>query len=477
MRTALKLYHYFLLQSLGNHEFDNGVSGLTPFIENLKCPVLAANLDLKKVPELSSEKNLKKSVILDIAGQKIGIIGYLTPETKTIALPNDVEYFDEVAALKREVKNLQNQGIHIIIALGHSGYQRDLEIAEQVDGIDLVIGGHTNTFLWNGTTPDIEPSQGPYPTYVTQHSGRRVPVVQAYAYTKYLGFLKITFNSDGEIIKVSGEPILLDHTVPQDPQILEIIEKYKIGILNTTEEVVGVTTVVLDGKCQTNECNLANMITDAMVFRYAMEYDGEHWTDAPIAIVQGGAIRTSIVHAKMPSNITKGDLLGVMPFDGYMVTVTMNGSILLSAIEYSVAKYSTSDPPGGFLQYSGIRVVYNLKKPIGQRVVKATARCWACSIPKYSNIEKKDIYKVLMSNFVASGGDGYSMFKDLPTKVLDYNELASTEYYVLHHSPVYPEVQDRITFINDDVHKSSSNRFILSVTEMTLILMIINILM
>ncbi|KAJ0174737.1 hypothetical protein K1T71_009845 [Dendrolimus kikuchii] len=408
--------------SLGNHEFDTGVGGLTPFIENLTCPVLAANLDLKKVPELSSEANLKKSVILDVAGQKIGIVGYLTPETKTLALPNDVEYIDEVTALRREVKNLQNQGINIIIALGHSGYVKDMEIAEQVDGVDLVIGGHTNTFLWNGTVPDREKSQGSYPTYVTQASGRRVPVVQAYAYTKYLGYLKIIFNSDGEIINLSGEPILLDNTVPQDQEILNIVEKYRSGILNTTAEVVGITSVVLDGQCQTNECNLGNMITDAMVFKYAISYNGEHWTDAPIAILQGGGIRTSIVHAKMPTNITKGDLLGVMPFDGTLVTKTMNGSVLLSMLEHSVAKYSTLDPPGRFLQYSGIRVVYNLKKPVGKRVVKATARCWACNIPKYSKIEHKDIYKSLGNHEFDEAVDGVIPFiRNLSSPVLAAN--------------------------------------------------------
>lgn len=90
-----------------------------------------------------------------------------------------------------EAARIKAQGVNIIIALGHSGYQRDQEIALKCPDIDLVIGGHTNTFLYNGNQPDTERIDGPYPTIVKQHSGKEVPVVQAYAYTKYLGKLHV----------------------------------------------------------------------------------------------------------------------------------------------------------------------------------------------------------------------------------------------------------------------------------------------
>lgn len=79
----------------------------------------------------------------------------------------------------------------IIIALGHSGFAVDKQIARECEDIDLVIGGHDNTFLWNGPKPDLEIPLGPYPVIVQQASGRNVPVVQAYALTKYLGYLKL----------------------------------------------------------------------------------------------------------------------------------------------------------------------------------------------------------------------------------------------------------------------------------------------
>lgn len=66
-----------------------------------------------------------------------------------------------------------------------------------------------------GSPPSIEVPEGPYPFMVTSVDGRQVPVVQAFAFGKYLGFLKVTFNNDGEVVKVSGNPILLDSSVPQ----------------------------------------------------------------------------------------------------------------------------------------------------------------------------------------------------------------------------------------------------------------------
>lgn len=82
---------------------------------------------------------------------------------------------------------MKSEGVNIIIALGHSGYTMDKEVAKNCPLIDAVIGGHSNTFLYTGEQPDIELIAGPYPTIIEQASGKKVPVVQAYAYTKYMG--------------------------------------------------------------------------------------------------------------------------------------------------------------------------------------------------------------------------------------------------------------------------------------------------
>ncbi|XP_023937284.1 uncharacterized protein LOC112045364 [Bicyclus anynana] len=395
--------------SLGNHEFDNGVSGLTPFIRNLSCPTLAANLILTSEPTLQAEKNLMNSVVFNINGTQIGIIGYLTPETKILAIGNNVDYIDEIIAIREELNKLKNEGVQIFIALGHSGYLKDLEIAEKVDGIDLVIGGHTNTFLWNGETIDSETPLGPYPTLVKQKSGRQVPVVQAYAYTKYLGKLHLLFNSRGEIVRLDGNPILLDKSVPQDPSVLSIVERYRENIIKISEVVVGTSSTVLDGlSCRIQECNLGNLIADAMIDKYASEYFGEGWTDTPIAVIQGGGIRTSISHVDQRFNISKGDLYSVMPFDGNLVKVTINGIKILKMLEHSVSSYNIISAPGQFLQVSGLKVEYDFKKPPGARVVNVLVRCGKCQIPTYGPLNKTGDYNILTNGFMANGGDGFN---------------------------------------------------------------------
>lgn len=95
-----------------------------------------------------------------------------------------------------EAEHLKSNGVHIIIALGHSGYEVDQEIAKNCPLVDVVIGGHSNTFLYNGEQPDAEKINGPYPTIVKQDSGKEVPVVQAYAYTKYMGELTLSVSEN-----------------------------------------------------------------------------------------------------------------------------------------------------------------------------------------------------------------------------------------------------------------------------------------
>ena len=124
---------------LGNHEFDDGVADLEAYSHAIKdsYPLLACNLDISKVQNLNG--TIKPYIIQEIGDggvngktRKVAIIGYVTPETKEISDSGNVVFIDEVVSLRKAVKEVQDKGANIIIALGHSGYERDLEIAEQV---------------------------------------------------------------------------------------------------------------------------------------------------------------------------------------------------------------------------------------------------------------------------------------------------------------------------------------------------------
>lgn len=213
--------------TLGNHEFDDGVDGLVPFVQAAKehsVSVVCTNLDISGEPKF---KGLVEASIVkyyrDDTGKNVsvGFVGYVTPTTTYLSNPGKTVIFnDEIKSLKKEVAKLKSQGIKIIIAIGHSGYQKDLEVAAEIPDIDVVVGGHTNTFLWPGTIhpdappPSIEKPVDRYPTVVS-HGKSKTLVVQAYAYMKYLGKLDVTFNSEGLIESYEGEPILMGRNIMQ----------------------------------------------------------------------------------------------------------------------------------------------------------------------------------------------------------------------------------------------------------------------
>lgn len=433
--------------SLGNHEFDLGVNGLVPFLNEVDFPVLAANLDLSKTPSMQSTKSLRPSTVFTKGGVKIGIIGYLTPETKQLTQVNTVEYLDEIEAINKEAAALKSQGVNILIALGHSGLERDRQIAAGCPDIDLVIGGHSHTFLYSGTAPDeVDKPEGPYPVLVQNKAGRDVPVVQAYAYTKYLGYMKVDFDQAGNLLSFDGSPILLNGAVDRDSDVLELLDVYRPGILEL-DEVIGQTRVLLDAsRCRFEECNIGNMISDAMVMTYAMsrEQTNEFWTDAAIAFIQGGGIRASIEVGE-GGNITKKDLKTVLPFGNAMILAEVTGETIRQMLEHSVSRYDGRTGYGEFLQMAGVHVVYDLSKPPGQRVVSVEVRCARCSIPSFSPLYDYDRYKIILNQFLWEGGDGYTVFSGRNFEVLTWGEYEITEEYLSRFSPVYPAVEWRIT--------------------------------
>ena len=162
--------------ALGNHDFDDGIEGLKPFLQQVNFPVLAANIDLSKSPDL--QNLIKPSIVKEIDGTKIGIIGYITPKTVNISNPGpNLIFHHEIYAVQREINILKKQGVNVFIGLGHSGFGFDKYLAKVVPDLDLVIGGHSHSFLYSGENPPDKP-EGNYPTYIHSENGKIIPVVQ-----------------------------------------------------------------------------------------------------------------------------------------------------------------------------------------------------------------------------------------------------------------------------------------------------------
>ncbi|KAK3849661.1 hypothetical protein Pcinc_043592 [Petrolisthes cinctipes] len=389
-------------------------------------------------------------------GRKIGVIGYLTTETQMISKSGRLKIKDEVTAVREEAQRLkQEEGVNIIIAVGHAGYTKDKTIAEMVEEVDVVVGGHTNTFLYNGEDPSTEVSVDSYPTVITQHTGKKVPVVQAYAFGKYLGKLVVTFDERGEVTEWEGNPIILDNTIEQDPDILKELAVWKAQLDSHIQNVIGRTYVFLDGdrfSCRQRECNLGNFNTDAIVHVNAKYPDDLRWAHTSLAVLNGGGIRASIDERASNGTITMEDVMTMAPFQGTIDIVELKGKHVKEMFEHSVYDYDPKgiELKGGFLQVSGFEVVYDINLDRGSRVVRLQARCQKCRIPEMRDIEEDEVYRIAMPSFLALGGDGYTVIRDKKvnhhlTGLLDTD--AYTEY-IRQTSPIHHGTENRIRFVD-----------------------------
>lgn len=440
--------------AFGNHEFDNGVDGLMqPFMEQIKCPVLSANIKPDETLSPTFGSSYLPYKILAVGSEKVAVVGYTSRETPALSRPGPhLQFENEVSALQLQVDKLRTLGVNKIIALGHSGFKVDQEIAKKVRGVDVVIGGHSNTFLFTGPPPSSEVPAGLYPFMVKSADGRQVPVVQAYAFGKYLGYLKVTFDDAGNVVKSTGNPILLDSGVPQDPEVLADVEEWKKNLANYSAQVVGQTLVFLNGtaeECRFRECNLGNLICDAMIdnnIRISTS-DGLQWNHVSACICNGGGIRTSIDEFNRNGSITMEDLISVLPFGNTFDLVQLKGSTLLKVFEHSVGRYGQST--GEFLQVSGFHVEFDFSNPAGRLVKSLSILCTKCRVPLYEPVEEETVYKVVLPSYMVKGGDGFSM---IASEMLKHNsgdlDISVVSKYIMKKNKVYPSVEGRIKMYN-----------------------------
>ncbi|CAL1534959.1 unnamed protein product, partial [Lymnaea stagnalis] len=430
--------------AIGNHEFDRGIAGLEPFARNVTFPLLSSNMNLTNTPELRDV--IKKSTIRIVNGQRIGVVGYTTTETPYISSAGTVTFSKELEAVQAEVDQLTLQGVNKIIAVGHAGFSVDLDLAKRLRNVDVIVGGHTNTFLYNGSSPSNEKIDGVYPTVVTSDSGQRVLVVQDYAYGKYLGELHVTFNDEGRVTSWWGNPLLLDNSVPQDPETLSMIARYQPDIEKQKTKVVGQTYVDLLAdrvKCRTTECNLGNLVADAML-RYNLQHTEDSWSDVSMSVVNAGSFRASIVRG----NITTETVIFVQPFRNTVDIIEVSGQTLKDVFEYCAEKWTevSEDAFGGFLQVAGLQVTYDISRPVGSRVVEILVTCTKCGVPKLEPIMMGRSYRLVASSYIISGGDGFSMFPDkilrrLPKESLDTDIMME---HIQRFSPITTGLEGRI---------------------------------
>jgi len=193
--------------AVGNHEFDKGPALLADFAESVKFPVLACNLDLSAEPALAAV--IKPYVIKEIKGAKVALVGITTEDTPFISSPGpNVKFLDPVASLQKTVKELEALGINKIVVLSHQGYEPDKALAAKVDGVDVVIGGHSHTLIGPFQSLGLKPA-GDYPTVVLSPAKEPVLVASAWQWAHSIGVLDVGFDGAGKVTSFKGTPKLL----------------------------------------------------------------------------------------------------------------------------------------------------------------------------------------------------------------------------------------------------------------------------
>jgi 5'-nucleotidase / UDP-sugar diphosphatase len=417
------------VMTVGNHEFDDGEPGLATFLDKAEFPVVSANVLAGYKSALGDR--VKPYVVVERGGQKIGIVGAVANDTDELSSPGEnVLIAEDVASITDAVTALESEGVDKIIALTHVGYPRDLEKIAKIPGVDVVVGGHSHTLLSN--TDDG--AAGPYPTWVDNPLGYKVPVVQAASYSKYLGDFKITFSDTGIVTDAAGDPILLDASVTPDEGSVARIAELGAPIEELKGKVIGETADAIDGSrevCRAMECSMGNLVADAILDRVKDQ-------GIQIAIQNGGGLRASIDAGE----VTMGEVLTVLPFQNTLATFRLKGSDVVAALENGVSQIE--EGAGRFPQVAGLKYTFDAAAEAGSRVSNVMV---GADDGSFAPIDPEATYGVVSNNFMRGGGDGYSVFASNGMDAYDYGpglEQVVADY-VAANSPYKPYTDGRIT--------------------------------
>ncbi|MDD3535976.1 MAG: bifunctional UDP-sugar hydrolase/5'-nucleotidase [Candidatus Cloacimonetes bacterium] len=426
--------------TIGNHEFDIMQDELIEALEMANFPILSCNVidtATGEIPDYAIPYT-----IVNRLGLRLGILGFTTTDTEKMSFPENIKglkFLDEKETVQRYVNILRDEEkVDIVIVLGHAGLPYDIEptylsrydekgtpryatrtahwgydaqeIAREVTGIDLLIGGHIHKGI---PKPWIDP--------VTH-----TMVIQSYAYGSNLGLITLTIDPETKTVSGYESPALRegsmitlfeDQFIP-DAEALEMIEaqvaKAEVGM----DEIVGYSTVHLSRTNVDAQSLMGNTIVEAM----------KYMVDADFSFLNLGGVRAEIKNGP----VTYRSIFEVMPFDNMVVSFTCDGEFLRKIIETRVEGSRAG------LIVAGVNVVYSKKRPNFDRVtsLKIGGKAW----------DPKATYKVVTTDFLMQGNAGLNLLMYVPEENITYHQINLRDaivHYFKHKSPVTMKLDDR----------------------------------
>jgi 5'-nucleotidase/UDP-sugar diphosphatase len=380
--------------AVGNHEFDLGPGPLADFAKYATFPVLSANLDVSEEEGLAT--TVKPHAVKVVGGQKIGMIGATTPELPSISSPGpNVKLIDLYNSINKSIAALRSEGVNKIVLLSHLGYDLEKDVAKRCTGLDVIVGGHSHSYLGQATEiAGFAKPSGPYPT-VIDNTESKVLLVSSWEWGKVFGRIKVNFDDDGKVKDWSdAAPVLVDDKIPDDPTVAAMVAALSKPIDSLKKTVVATTPYALNrDNARLGNSNLGNLIADGMLA--AGEKAG-----AKIAFMNNGGIRANIDQGA----ITFNEVIETSPFGNTLVIMDVTGEELLAALELGAARWGEDGRGIGIHVSKWTKIKYDVSKPVGQRVVSATING--------EPVEKGKTYRIVTNSFMAGGGDGFESFKN-----------------------------------------------------------------
>ena len=406
--------------AVGNHEFDFGLDEAKKYKEILNFPLLSSNTYVNGARLFEAATIVDKNK--DVEGDEFVVIGVTTPETATKTHPKNVKgvtFTEPIAEVNKVIEEIQAKAL----AEGKD-YKHYVVLAHL--GVDT-----TTPVEWRGSTLAEALSKNPLlkgkrVTVIDGHShtvesttyGDNVTYNQTGSYLHNVG--KITYKSRQLLGNPSQIPAADAKKLEANPKIAAMVKeiKEKYGAENAVE-VVSNSPVELNGdreNVRVRETNLGNVVADSL-YQYG-QTGFSHPTD--IAVTNGGGLRETIAKGKP---ITKGNVIAVLPFGNTISQIQVTGQQVFDMFEKSLGSILQVDkagktvldengqpllePSGGFLQISGAKVYYDTNLAAGKRVLAIQVKNRATGL--YEKLDLAKIYYLATNDFLAAGGDGYTM--------------------------------------------------------------------
>jgi 5'-nucleotidase/UDP-sugar diphosphatase len=433
---------------LGNHEFDNGDQQLADFLTEIDVPVIAANV-LPETDDILHGKWAPYRIRM-IDGEPVGIIGIVVKKaTEASSRPSSkIAFADEIETTQKYVDLLASRGINKIILLSHYGYANDVDLAARVEGVDLIIGGHSHTLMGDFSDLGLDVDV-PYPVRKTSKSGDPVCIAQAWAYAKIVGRLDVAFSKEGIITSCSGTPVLVigdafkrkdakgryrEVNATERSKILEVIAKSDtVEIVKKESRVEAVLDRYKVQVDQKKQDVIGYAKTDLRHIRIpGHDYLGNNGSDLPLGseiapvvarafferiplsdacILNAGAVRTNVNAGK----ITIDTVYTLLPFANTLFTLKMKGSEIAQVLEDALFYYHDDGGSTGSFPYAyGLRYDVDMTVPLNRRIKNLQIK--KRKNGAWSDISDDTLYTVVTIDYLASGKDGYTAFKTLQDK-------------------------------------------------------------